>query len=250
MSKPHQPAPLPLTRTLVSVALLIGALSSCGGAGTPAAAGVGSITVSPATVTVPLGGTAGLSATTKDAQGHTLTNVTYAWKSSNEAVARVAGGTLTGLQEGRATVTASAGGVTPVAVNVTAPAAFDLSLSTDKLPVVTGAAASLNVNVTRRSGFTGAVTLTLQGLPAGASAAPITVAGDQTAATITVRAALSAAHSFPTGVTVAGTSGDQVVTKALTVTVRGPAGSVDPPLGRAAPASWISVAGTTTRPPW
>ncbi len=234
MSKNNRSARRSLIRYPVSVALLVGTLSSCGGSagGTPDA-GIKSITVSPTTVAVAVGDETSLSATAKDAQGSTLSNVTYTWKSSNETVARVADGTVTGLVAGSATVTASAGGVSsaPVAVNVTAPAAFDLALSTDRLPVITGTGASLTVNVARRGTFTGAVTLNLQGLPAGASAAPVTIAENQTTATVTVNAAPTAPHSFPTAVTLRAMGGDHTVTRAVTITVRGPAGSLDTTFG-------------------
>jgi len=107
------------------------------------------------------------------------------------------------------------------------PAKFTLAVSTDKLPVLQGSSGNLTVTVTREVGFTGAVTLAFSGLPTGASAPGATIASDATKADITVSAAGTAPHSLPTTVTVTGTSGDASATKTFTVTVRGPAGSVD-----------------------
>ncbi|WP_027480655.1 hypothetical protein [Deinococcus pimensis] len=112
------------------------------------------------------------------------------------------------------------------------PGAFDLSVSTARLPVLTGGSATLTVNVTRQSGFTGPVTVALQGLPAGASAAPVTVAADQTSATMTVSAAGAAAHSLPTTVKVHGEGDGRTVDRDVTVTVRGAAGVVDTSFGQ------------------
>jgi uncharacterized delta-60 repeat protein len=107
------------------------------------------------------------------------------------------------------------------------PAKFTLAVSNDKLPVLQGSSGTLSVTVTRETGFTGAVTLALSGLPTGASATGATIASDATKADITVTAAGTAPHSLPTTVTVTGTSGDASATKTFAVTVRGPAGSQD-----------------------
>ncbi|WP_084051365.1 hypothetical protein [Deinococcus hopiensis] len=134
-------------------------------------------------------------------------------------------------------VTASTGGVTSHTANITVTqtqpsSSFDLRLSGDKLPVVTGTSAGLTVNAARKNGFAGAVTLNVGGLPAGTSAAPVTLAADQTSATVTFSAAASTPHSQPTAVPLTGTGTDVAsVTKALTVTLRGPAGSLDTTFG-------------------
>ncbi|PYE51073.1 hypothetical protein [Deinococcus yavapaiensis] len=116
-------------------------------------------------------------------------------------------------------------------LTVAAPASFDLTLSTDKVSVITGASATVTVNLTRQGDFTGPVTLTLGGLPVGASAAKVTIPEDRSSATLTVRASATAPHSFPTTITLRGTNEQQVVSKTLTVTVRGPAGSLDTTFG-------------------
>src|SRR4029079_9454376 len=108
-------------------------------------------------------------------------------------------------------------------------ASFTLSVAATKLPVLTGANATVDVTVTRDAGFTGAITLAPVGLPAGATGtfAPATLADGETHATLTVTAAVHAPHSLPTAVEVKGISGDTGETKPLTVTVYGPPGSLD-----------------------
>jgi uncharacterized delta-60 repeat protein len=111
------------------------------------------------------------------------------------------------------------------------PPQFTLSVLGEKLPILQGSNALLKVTVTRESGFTGAVNLALSGLPTGVTAPSPAIASDATSADITLEAGASAPHSLPTTVTVTGTSGDQSATKTFTVTVRGPAGSVDTSFG-------------------
>lgn len=213
----------------LSAALLAGTLAGCGGSPAAPGASIGSIELSPAAVNVVVGGTATLNATAKTPGGQVIPNVTFAWKSSNDTIASVANGVLSDKASGSAQVTASAGGVTsaPATVNVAPAANFDLSLSADRLPVLTGGSASLRLTLTRTNGFAGAVTVTPSGLPAGATGAPVTIPVGQTSATLTFQAAGNAPHSLPTAVTLTAASGAQSVTKPLILTVRGPAGSLD-----------------------
>lgn len=217
--------------SLLSAALLASALVGCSGAqpGTPGPS-IQRIEITPASASVAVGASVTLQAVARDAQGQVVPNVPFVWKSSSEAVASVANGVVKGLTAGSATMTASAGGVSsaPVNVNVTPAAGYDLSLSSDKLPVITGSSASLTVTINRHAGFTGAVSLSLAGLPAGASAPALTIPEGQNSATLTVSAAAGAPHSQPTPVTL---NADGGVSKALTVTVRGPAGSLDTTFG-------------------
>lgn len=108
---------------------------------------------------------------------------------------------------------------------------FSLTLSTDKTPILQGGSATVTATVTRETGFDGAVDLALSGLPTGVSAPPGSVASGATSATLTLNAAATAPHSLPTTVTVTGTSGDKTASQSLTVTVRGPPGSLDTSLG-------------------
>ncbi|MFB9993369.1 Ig-like domain-containing protein [Deinococcus oregonensis] len=222
-----------------STLLLTALLSACTTGGTTPTLSIKAIELTPASASVQIGKTVTLSATARDEQGRAIPNVGFTWKSSQEAVAKVVGGVVTGLSAGTAGVTASASGVISNAANVIVTqnqpqpgGSFDLTLSGDKLPVITGTSASLTVNVTRRDGFTGAVTLNLTGLPIGASGAAITIPEGQASAAVTVSAAMTAPHSQPTAVTLKGTgTGVADVSKTITVTVRGPAGSLDTTFG-------------------
>src|SRR5690349_18662204 len=83
---------------------------------------VASVVVTPATATVPVGGTVQLSATTKDSAGNVLTGRTVTWASSNTAVAATSGsGLVTAAAAGVATITATSEGKNGIAT-VTATA--------------------------------------------------------------------------------------------------------------------------------
>jgi len=112
-------------------------------------------------------------------------------------------------------------------------ASFALALSADKLPVLTGDSATIEVTLTRATGFDGAVTLAPAGLPpqATASFSPQTIAAGQTRSTLTVVAPAGTPHSLPTAVTIRGAAGDEQVTKSLTVTITGAPGTLDTSFG-------------------
>ena len=84
---------------------------------------VASVTVSPATASVPAGQGVQLTATLKDANGNTLTGRTVTWSSDNTAVATVSGsGLVSGVAAGAATITATSEAKTGTsAITVTAP---------------------------------------------------------------------------------------------------------------------------------
>jgi len=84
---------------------------------------VASVTVSPATASVPAGQGVQLTATLKDANGNTLTGRTVTWSSDNTAVATVSGsGLVSGVVAGAATITATSEAKTGTsAITVTAP---------------------------------------------------------------------------------------------------------------------------------
>jgi uncharacterized protein YjdB len=81
---------------------------------------VGAVTVSPAPLSIPVGQTGQLTATTLDALGNVLTGRLVTWTSSNNSVASVSsGGLVTGVALGSATVTATSEGISaPVSVTV------------------------------------------------------------------------------------------------------------------------------------
>lgn len=104
---------------------------------------------------------------------------------------------------------------------------FTLTLSTDMVLVIQGTTVQVTATVTRNNGFTGAVQVALQNLPAGVTAAPVVIAEGATSAQIALTAATTAPHSLPTAATTKGTSGDQSATKAITVTAGGLPGAID-----------------------
>jgi uncharacterized delta-60 repeat protein len=104
---------------------------------------------------------------------------------------------------------------------------FELSLSVDKLPVLQGTSERLEVTVTRKNGFIGAIQLAEAGLPEGAGLEPVTIEEGEDKVTIEVSADDSAPHSLPTSVEIIGTAGELSASKKLTVTVYGPPGSLD-----------------------
>src|SRR5262245_1194483 len=112
-------------------------------------------------------------------------------------------------------------------------ASFELALSADRLPVLTGASASLDVTLTRKGAFDGAVTLALDGLPPQAIAtfAPATLAAGETRSTLTITAPAGTPHSLPTAATLRGAGGDKQASKPLTVTITGTPGSLDTSFG-------------------
>lgn len=120
------------------------------------------------------------------------------------------------------------GGSDPAAPSPTPPAAgFTITLASDKAVVMQGGSLAVRATVQREASFTGAVQLSLAGLPAGVSAGPVTVAANATEVDVLLQAGDAAPHSLPTAVTVSGESGAARATRGLTVTVRGAAGRVD-----------------------
>jgi uncharacterized delta-60 repeat protein len=107
------------------------------------------------------------------------------------------------------------------------PAAFDVTVATPKVPILTGTSVQVEVTVTRHAPFAGAVTVTFEGLPAGVSVESLTLDAGTTQGTATLTAMTGAPHSLPTEVTVAGTAGTDRASTTATVTVTGTPGSVD-----------------------
>lgn len=91
----------------------------------PPPAAVASVTVSPTSGSIMVGGTLALSATTRDASGNTLPGRTVTWSSSASQTATVSSsGVVTGVAAGNATITATSEGKTgSAAVTVQAPVA-------------------------------------------------------------------------------------------------------------------------------
>src|SRR5881398_3048948 len=100
---------------------------------------VASVTVSPGTASVPVGQTVQLTATSKDASGNPLSGRPVSWGSSNTAVATVsAGGLVTGVTAGAATITATSegqSGTATVTVSTVPVASVTVSPSTASVQV-------------------------------------------------------------------------------------------------------------------
>ncbi|RZI94741.1 MAG: hypothetical protein EOP39_30200, partial [Rubrivivax sp.] len=108
---------------------------------------------------------------------------------------------------------------------------FSFTLDTSKAIVWQGQQASVAVTVQRDAGFTDAVQFSADSLPAGTTAAALSVAAGSTTGTLTLQTTVTAPHSLPTSVTVKGAAGTATATKPLTVTVRGKAGDIDTSFG-------------------
>jgi uncharacterized protein YjdB len=98
--------------------------SSALSVGAPAPIPVASISVSPATASLQVGGTVQLSAVTRDANNNVLTGRVISWGSGNAGIATVSGsGLVTAIVAGSVSITASSEGqTTSAAITVSAPA--------------------------------------------------------------------------------------------------------------------------------
>jgi uncharacterized protein YjdB len=112
---------------------------------------VASVTVAPSTASVVEGQTVQLTATTRDAKGVELTDRVVTWVSSNPSRATVSSsGTVLGILEGSATITATAeGSSASAAVTVTAAPPLVVDAGGDQA-ISLGASASLKATVTSR----------------------------------------------------------------------------------------------------
>ena len=115
---------------------LFSLLTACGGGGggsNPSAPAIGTIEVSPSTVTIAKNGSRQFSATARDAAGTTISGVTFTWSSDHPDIVSIdSNGLSSGMAEGTATITASAGGVSGAA---TVQVIFRLFSSTNNYPV-------------------------------------------------------------------------------------------------------------------
>lgn len=134
-----------LSRMLGALAVIF-ALAACGPKEDPVVA-VSGITLSQSSVSIEAGSTVSLTATVSPANA---TDKSVTWSSSDTGVASVAGGVVTGVAEGSATVTASAGGKSAKCeVKVTAKTVAVTGVSLDKtsLTLAPGGSAQLVATV-------------------------------------------------------------------------------------------------------
>ena len=154
---------------------------------------VASLSVSPSSVTLDIGGTKALSATPRDAQGNWLTGRVVAWSTSNPTVATVSNdGLVTALGQGAATIAASSEGKTSaaqVAVNPPAPApvasvtvvlnspSIEVDQSTSAVATVRDASGHVLTGrtITWTSSAPEVATVTSTGMVTGVSAGSVTI---------------------------------------------------------------------------
>lgn len=98
------------------------------------------------------------------------------------------------------------------------PGGFEITLAPISLTLATGASADVEVNIVRIGTFNGLVTVEASGLPAGVTAAPLTVPSDDDFGTLTFTAA-STAESAAATVTVTATASVDEATAQLALTV-------------------------------
>jgi subtilisin family serine protease len=106
----------------------------------------------------------------------------------------------------------------PLTLTVQAAPQFGFTVTGPTAAVTPGGKASLTIALTRQAGFTGAVTVTAAGLPAGVTAAPVTFASGQTSANMTVNVA-TAAVAGAVAMQLTGTGGTPVRSLMLPATV-------------------------------
>jgi len=108
---------------------------------------------------------------------------------------------------------------------------FSLAVATPYVGVVRGATGSVGVTVAPSGGFTGAVAITVSGLPSGITADPLTIAAGQTSGTVTLRAPAGATLGDGPQLTVTGTSGALTHTATVGLLVQDASGTLDTTFG-------------------
>jgi uncharacterized membrane protein len=148
--------------------------------------------------------------------------------SSTAAIAGPVNVTITGTSASNAQTTS-------VAVTVAAAPGFSLAAVAASVTVAQGASASSTINITDTGGFTGSVTLSATGLPAGVTAAFAT--NPATTSSIVTFTASSTATTGMYTVTINGVSGSVTSSTTVTMTV-----SLPPTFTLASSSASISVA--------
>ena len=137
---------VPTLLKVLAAVTVIGAMTACGPKEDPVVA-VSGITLSQSSVSIEAGSTVNLTATVSPSNA---TDKTVTWSSSNAGVASVSGGVVTGVAEGNATVTASAGGKSAkceVKVTAKTMAVTGVSLNKTSLTLNAGGSAQLEATV-------------------------------------------------------------------------------------------------------
>jgi len=208
-----------------------------------APAAVASVSLAPASAQLVVGGVQAFSATLRDAVGGVLTGRPVSWSSSDAAVAVVsAAGVVTAVAAGSATIMASSEGKSATAaVTVTPVPVASVSVAPATATLVVGGAQPFTATLRDAAGavLTGRPVTWSSSAPAvatvggtgvvtavavGSATVTATVEGRSATAAITVTAAAAPVASVT--VTPALAIVPQGATRALTVTLRDPAGAV------------------------
>jgi uncharacterized protein YjdB len=145
---------------------------------------VATVTVTPSSATLVVGGTQQLTATTKDGSGATLSGRAVTWSSSSSAATVDANGLVSAVSAGTATITATSEGKTgtsaititlvPVATVTVSPASASVVVGATQQFTATARDANNNVltgrSITWRSSNTAIATVSSGGLVAGVAA--------------------------------------------------------------------------------
>ncbi len=107
-----------------------------------------------------------------------------------------------------------------------AVASFDMAIAPARLMVRQGESAQVEVTVTRQEGFDEPIAVSLDGLPGGVQADPVTVGAGETAGTVTISVEGDSAQGA-VDVDVVGTAADLARTGQLRLVVAGPPGTLD-----------------------
>jgi hypothetical protein len=180
-----------------------------------------SITVSPSSASVEVGGTQQFTATAYDQNGLPLSpQPVFTWSVNGGGTINQSG-LFTAVTTGGFTVTASSGGVqgtANVSVTPSTAANFSLSVSPPSQTIVNGAAATYNVSINPSNGFSGGVNLALSGGPTGAL---VTFTPNPTATSSTLQIQTPQGHGRKTyTLTITGTSGSLTHTATTQLTVQ------------------------------
>ena len=130
--------------------------------------------LAPATAEVTVGKTVTLTATPKDAAGEPVAR-TVAWTSSDNTLATVANGVVTGVKVGTVTITASAGDKTATAAITVVPPVAGVAITPAVDTIVTGDSVKLAATLTDSAGAT--VTRPVTWASDNALIAPVDTAG-------------------------------------------------------------------------
>ena len=186
---------------------------------------IATITVTPVTASIPVGGTQAFTATALDIGGLAIPGVIFTWASSAPTVASIAA--TTGLASASATITgttnitASANGKTslPAVLTVTD---FTLSTLPTALTILRPATTSGNFTATfiPINGFAGTVTYSLEGAPVGVTLTTL-IATNPSTLNLTVPASVLS-NILPYPFKLVATSGTAIHKTDMSLTITGP----------------------------